>query len=93
MNKKQIGYNAKEKNQQTEFKIINGKISRKVIKLNDSLFLSFVYDKHGEEFLVDTLLIKDKLAFQVGWSLEKNKTNLGERKVLREYFRIKTHRS
>lgn len=78
-----------EKNQQTEFKIINGKISRKVIKLNDSLFLSFVYDKHGEEFLVDTLLIKDKLAFQVGWSLEKNKTNLGERKVLREYFRIK----
>lgn len=78
-----------EKNQQTEFKIINGKISRKVIKLNDSLFLSFVYDKHGKEFLVDTLLIKDKLAFQVGWSLEKNKTNLGERKVLREYFRIK----
>lgn len=75
--------------EQIEFKIIDGKIRKKLNKLNDSIYVSTVFEEKDEAFLVDTLLIKDQKTFKIKWSWQKDHTYLGERIVLRENFRFK----
>lgn len=64
-------------NQQIEFKIIDGKIRKKLTKQNDSIYVSSIYDENGEKYLVDTILMKKgQKPFEIGWSWQKDNTPL-----------------
>ncbi|MDX9705629.1 MAG: hypothetical protein RBT46_07985 [Weeksellaceae bacterium] len=78
-----------EENARAEFRFINKKIDTKLIMINDSLYKTSKYDAIGNENYIDTLFVKDKKIFRMGWEWQKDKSKMGERIILREYFRIK----